>query len=138
MMQSQFEKLFETRGTFEGYFVLYVAKPSDSKLQVAIPIDSKLSALQFFSLHLPTQNKSLVNQETDSITVEKNLVVVCSTLIILKIISMLIGPVVFIVSNLFENLTMLSNFFEVNENSQVLDPLTIIWEGKTIKGFKSA
>ena len=62
----------------------------------------------------------------------------CSTLIIFKIISLLIRPLVFIVSNLFENLTMLSNFFKVNENIQVLDPLTKIWEGATIKGFKSS
>ena len=50
----------------------------------------------------------------------------------------MIRPLVFIVSNLFENLTMLSNFFEVNQNIQVLDPLTKIWEGATVKWFKSS
>ena len=49
---------------------------------------------------------------------------------------MLIRPIVFIVSNVFKNLTMLSNFFKVSENIQVLDPLTKIWEGATITGFK--
>ena len=49
---------------------------------------------------------------------------------------MLIRSIVFIVSNVFKNLTMLSNFFKVSEHIQVLDPLTKIWEGATIKVFK--
>ena len=57
---------------------------------------------------------------------------------IFKIISLLIRTLDFRVSNLFENLTMLSNFFKFNKNIQVLDPLTTIWEGGTIKGFNSS
>ena len=42
MMPSQCEKLFETRGTFEGYFALYMAKLLESKLYMVKPVDSKL------------------------------------------------------------------------------------------------
>ena len=62
----------------------------------------------------------------------------CSTLIFFKIISLLIRPLVFLFSNLFENFTMLSNFFKVSENIQVLNSLKKFWEGATNKGFKSS